>query len=178
MKYCDLDDNEIDESQIDYDLGHIIVEERVIAIHEAVEAEPAITHFEVKTFYFEDGTSYDVQSQDDPHIDFIDPDNGVFGYIDQGENKELRGIDLETIVEKEAVEPQEAWEEKEEFYRYIPFTEEELAIRKEAQEKAIQQTAFLETGPDRLNDTETTVENLGVDVGDLSVTLVEILENL
>lgn len=178
MKYYDLDNNEIDESQIDYDLGHVTVEERVIATHEAIEAEPAEFSFIVKTFYFEDGTSYDVQSQDDPHIDFIDPDNGVFGYIDQGEDKVLRGIDLETIIEKEAVEAQEAWEEKEEFYRYIPFTEEEIAVRKEAQEKAVQQAAFLQTGPERLANTESTVSDLGVDVGDLSVTLVEILESL
>lgn len=178
MKYYDENDIEIDESQIDFNLGHVEMEERVIQHHEAEPGQEEVHHYEVNTFYFEDGTSLEIESQDDPHINAIDPDASRFEYVDQGENKILRGIDLKTIIDQEAIEPKDAWDEVEQFYRWHPFTEEEIAEREAAQQAAIRRNHFLETGPDRLNDTETTVENLGVDVGDLSVTLVEILENL
>lgn len=179
MKYYDENDIEIEESQIDFELGHATVEEKVVQHHEAEPGREEKYHYEVNAFYFEDGTSLEIESQDDPHIKVVDPNAGVFEYVNlKGENKVLRGIDLKTIVDQEAIEPKDAWDEVEQFYRWHPFTEEEIAEREAAQQAAIRRNHFLETGPERLSVAETDVANLGVDVGDLSVTLVEILENL
>lgn len=178
IKYYDINDNEIPASEIDYDLGHVEYETRLIKHHEAVEEQPEENHYEVSTFYFDDGTSLAVESQDDPHIEKIDPDNGIFGYIDQGEGKNVRGIDLKTVVDKETVQPQEAWDETEGFYRYILYTPEERAEREAQKEKAEKQRVFLENGPGQLSVAEEDIQSLGIDVGDLSVTLVEIMESL
>ena len=177
-KYYDVNDNELSESDIDYDLGRVEYETRVIKHHEAEDEQPEENHYEVATFYFEDGTSLSIESQDDPHIEKIEPDKGIFGYIDQGEGKELRGIDLKTVVDKESVPAKEAWDETEDFYRYILYTPEELEENRLCKEAREKQQEFLKNGPVRLDVTEKDIANLGVDVGDLSVTLVEIMENL
>lgn len=46
------------------------------------------------------------------------------------------GKDVDWIVDVQAVKAQEAWDEYEDIYRYIPYTEEELAERKAAEEEA------------------------------------------
>lgn len=178
IKYYDVNDNEIQESDIDYSLGYLEYETKVIKHHEAQVAQPEENHYEVAAFYFEDGTSLQIKSQNDPHIMKTNPEKGIFGYADQGENKILRGIDLKTVVDKKAVSPREAWDETESFYRYIPYTSEEVAQKKVEKEKQEQQQEFLAKGPERLSAAEINVESLGIDIGDLSVTLVEILENL
>ena len=46
------------------------------------------------------------------------------------------GRDRRKVVDVEAVEAAEAWDEYEDIFRYIPFTEEEMAERKKAAEEA------------------------------------------
>lgn len=46
------------------------------------------------------------------------------------------GKDVDWIVDVQAVKAQEAWDEYEDIYRYIPYTEEELAECKAAEEEA------------------------------------------
>lgn len=46
------------------------------------------------------------------------------------------GKDVDWIVDVEAVEAQEAWDEYEDILRYIPYTEEELAEIEAAKEEA------------------------------------------
>lgn len=46
------------------------------------------------------------------------------------------GKDVDWIVDVPAVAAQEAWDEYEDIYRYIPYTEEELAEREAAEEEA------------------------------------------
>lgn len=178
IKYYDVNDNEIQASEIDYDLGYIEHETKVIKHHEAEPAQLEQNHYEVDIFYFDDGTTLKVESQDDPHIKKINPEKGIFGYEDQGEGKILKGIDLKTVVDKESSPAKEAWDETESFFRYKLFTPEQIAEKKAQNEKEQKEKHFMETGPERLEVTEANVENLGLDVGDLSVTLVEIIENL
>lgn len=185
MKYYDENDVEVPESEIDHEKGRIILDTKVVKHHEATPEVQEESHYEVSTFYFEDGTTLTVESQDDPHIGLVDPENGVFDYIDQGEEKILRGIELVTVIDVERKEAQDAWDETEDFYRWIPYTEEELEEQRKAQEIAEKQHAFIESGPDRmeaieedLGTTVETVDSLGVELGDLSIAFVELMESI
>lgn len=67
------------------------------------------------------------------------------------------------LAEYEDVPAQEAKPEHDEYEmisRYTLYTPEELTERKEAELKAQKQKIFMETGPDRLDLTETNVEDL------------------
>lgn len=167
MKYYDENGVEIPESEIDYAKGRVEYKSKVIAHHPATEAQPEKNHYEVSKFYFDDGTSYTVTSPDDPHIEFINPEEGVFGYIDLGEGKTLFGIDLKTVVDEPATEAKEAYDETEDYYVYIPYTPEELAEQAEQQKKAEAQAEFLTTGPERLESTEISVDDLCLVVAEL-----------
>ena len=48
------------------------------------------------------------------------------------------GRDVEWVIDVEGVEGKEAWDEWEEIYRYIPFTEEELAEKRELEKRPTQ----------------------------------------
>lgn len=48
------------------------------------------------------------------------------------------GRDVEWVIDVEGVEGKEAWDEWEEIYRYIPFTEEELAAIRELEKRPTQ----------------------------------------
>lgn len=151
---------ELNPDLIDYNLGYLQPEEKLIAHHDAQPEVEREFHYIVKTFYFEDGTKYQVKSQDDPHIKVVDMDKGVFDYVDQGEGKVLRGIDLEEYEDVPQQEAKPEYNEYETFQRYILYTPEELAERAEAEHKAKIQQHFMETGPERLDETEINVEDL------------------
>lgn len=185
MKYYDENDVEIPESEIDYELGKVELDSKVIEHHEAVEEVPRITHYTVDTFYFDDDTSLTMESEDDPHIKVIDNKAGVFEYVDQGEGKVYFGADLKEVVDQEYVAPQEAYDEIEEFYRWIPYTEEELEEQRKNREIAEKRQEFIENGADRLDSVETDLSNtteqvdsLGAELGDLSVAFVELMESI
>lgn len=151
---------ELNPDLINYDLGYLKSEERLIKHYDAQPEVKREFHYIVKTFYFDDGTKYEVTSQDDPHIKVIDMDKGVFDYVDQGEGKILRGIDLEEYEDVPHQEAKPAYDEYETFQRYILYTPEELKEREEAEKKAVIQQYFMETGPERLDETEINVEDL------------------
>lgn len=167
MKILNEQDEEIQESDVDTSKGHLQPEQLFVAHHDAVEHKEAVTHFAVQTFYFEDGTSLDVIEEDDPHIDVVDAKAGVFNYVDQGEGKILRGIDLRTITDEEEVEAKEEEDEYEEIQRYILYTEEELAAIEERREKGQKQQEFLENGPEQLESNTTSIEDLTILMSDL-----------
>lgn len=48
------------------------------------------------------------------------------------------GRDVEWVIDVKGVEGKEAWDEWEEIYRYIPFTEEELAAIRELEKRPTQ----------------------------------------
>lgn len=157
-----LDENgfELNIDSIDYDRGYLQLDDILIAHHDAQPAVQKKFHYIVKTFYFEDDSKLDVTSQDDPHIKAVDIYKGIFEYVDQGEGKMLRGIDLAEFIDEPEQEAKPAYDEYETIRRYILYTPEELKAREEAKIKEETQEHFLETGPTRLTDTEVSVEDL------------------
>lgn len=168
-KILDVNDNEITMDDVDLEIGYLQHDRLLKEHHEAIEFQEEQWHYAVTCFYFEDGSSMTIDSEDDPHIDRIDADNGVFGFIPQDEGEEqlaVKGIDLKQAVDKEQVDAKEAWDEYEDIQRYILYTQEELDAKREREEKQAKQEEFIGTGPDRLNSVEE-------DVGDLSIILSE-----
>lgn len=162
MKIYNEQGEEIQESDVDISKGYLKSDKIFVQHHEEVQEQEEKNHYEVKTFYFEDGDRLDVSGNTDPHVDVIDDQNGIFGYIDQGEEKELRGIDLETVVDKEKVEHKDAYDEYEDINRYILYTEEELKAQAEQQKAAEKRESFLTNGPDQLDSNTVSIEDLTV----------------
>ena len=169
IRILNEDDEENTMDEVDLELGYLRPDQLLKEHHEAIEFQEEQWHYAVACFYFEDGSELKVESEDDPHIEKIDADNGVFGFIPQNEEEEqlaVKGIDLKQEVDKERVEAKEAWDEYENIQRYILYTQEELDAKREREEQQAKREEFMGTGPDRLS----TVEE---DVGDLSIILSE-----
>lgn len=169
IRILNEDDEEITMDEVDLELGYLRPDQLLKEHHEAIEFQEEQWHYTVACFYFEDGSELKVESEDDPHIEKIDADNGVFGFIPQNEEEEqlaVKGIDLKQEVDKERVEAKEAWDEYENIQRYILYTQEELDAKREREEQQAKREEFMGTGPDRLS----TVEE---DVGDLSIIFSE-----
>lgn len=167
MKFIDQDGNEILESAIDYSKGRVIGDKLFVAHHDAVEAVDEVNHYEVKKIYFTDGTSLDVESNEDSHIKILSEETGVFDYVDQGEGKTMRGMDIRQVTDTAKTEAKDAYDEYEDVNRYILYTEDELKEREEAETKAEKQQEFLNNGPDLLDSTATSVEDLTVILSEL-----------
>lgn len=151
---------EITRTEIDYQLGYIKPDKLFVQYHEATEEQEEIYHYEVKTFYFDDGSKMMIESKDDPHVKVIDDQIGKFEYVDQGEGKTFRGADVHKVIDQEKVEAKEAYEEFEDIERYILFTEEELAEREAQRIEAERRENFLSFGPNRLDETETNLNDI------------------
>lgn len=162
MKIYNEQGEEIQESDVDISKGYLKSDKIFVQHHEEVLEQEEKNHYEVKTFYFEDGSRLDVSGNTDPHVDVIDDQNGIFGYIDQGEGKELRGIDLEAVVDEEKVEHKDAYDEYEDINRYVLYTEEELKAQAEQQKAAEKRENFLANGPDQLDSNTVSIEDLTV----------------
>lgn len=176
MRILDVDGNELQEEDIDLELGHLDPDRILIAHHDAIPAQERIWHYAVETFYFEDGTVVEIESEDDPHVDAIDTINGHFAYIPEPgeEERKLRSIQMKEVEDQPAVEGQEAWDEYEDIQRYILYTEEEIAERErqreaaeEAARKAQEREEFLESAPERLETTENDVSDLILIMADI-----------
>lgn len=169
MDYYNEAGQKIDESEADLSKGHLDPDKLFVKHHDAVPEQKQVSHYEVSKFYFTDGTSYAPESQDDPHINKIDADNGVFAYVAQDgeEEKTCQGIDLKQVIDIEHADAQEAYDEYQEIYRYILYTEEELEKIQQQKEKQEAQQTFLEDGPDQLNTNTTSIEDLTLLVSDI-----------
>lgn len=167
MDYYNEQGQKIKESDVDLTKGYVRQDKLFVKHHDAVEAQEEQTHYEVKVFYFDDGTSYEPSSQDDDHISVVDKENGVFNYVDQGEGKICYGIDLESVVDSEAVEAKEAYDEYEDIMRYILYTEEELQEQQERREQQEAREDFLANGPEQLSTNTSSIEDLTLIMSDL-----------
>lgn len=159
-RILDIYNNELVREDIDFSLGYVVPEEIFVKHHEAIESTEEIYHYQVKTFYFEDGTKMEIESSDDPHVKIIDSQAGRFEYVDQGEGKVFRGADISKIIDIEAVEGKDAWDEYETIERFIEYTPEEIATQKAEAERVEKQHEFIVTGPDRLTNTELSLDDL------------------
>lgn len=160
LRILDANNNELVRDNIDFSLGYLVQEQIFVQHHEAVEAIKEVYHYVVKTFYFEDGTRMEIESENDPHVKIIDNQIGRFEYVDQGEDKIFRGADIVKIIDVEAAEAQNAWDEYETIERFVVYTPEEIAAQKAETERMEKQAEFLFSGPDRLANTELTLDDL------------------
>lgn len=183
MRILDKDDNELQLEDLDLDKGQLIHEQKVIKEHPAQERVEAVQHYKVKTFYFSDGTSLEIEDEHDPHVIVEDLDNGVFGYQNLPGEKEKsgHGIELEYVTDKEGQEPKEAWTEYEDIQRWLPYTEEELQAKEEEQKRQAKQQQLLDTGLDsiaalnlradaaenRMHETEVTLDDVVLMMADI-----------
>lgn len=127
-RILDVDGNELTEEEADLELGYLVNDIIITKSYEAEEAVPEQGHLEYETFYFTDGTSYTVTGGDDPHIG---PDGWV--NLEGEEPKEQFGADQKWVVDVPAKEYMPPRDETENIYRYVLYTEEQLA-EKEARE--------------------------------------------
>lgn len=160
-------DEEITEEQADLEKGRITYDKIFKCHHEAKPEVPRKYHYEVRTWYFQDDTSMEITSNEDPHVQVIDDQQGVFGYVDQGEGKTYRGADLREVVDQEHEDAVEAYDEYEDIRRYTLYTAEELAERKAQKEKMEKQQNFMDKGPDQLQTNTDSIDDLYVTIADV-----------
>lgn len=172
MRILNEQDEEITVEDVDKSVGYLETEQIFVGHQEAVPEKPQQVHYEVETFYFEDGTSMSVEGVDDPHIDVIDEIQGVFGFIPQTPEEEelsVLGIDVKCVVDFAGEDAIEEHDEYETINRYKLYTEEELKAIQEQKEEAEKRTNFIETGPNRLDDAEVSIEDLTVTISDMFI---------
>lgn len=167
MRILDENDKEITEDDVDTSKGWLKQDQVFKEHHDEVEAKDEIKHYEVKTFYFDDGTSMDVEGNDDSHVQVIDDQAGIFSYVDQGEGKTLRGIDIKEVIDQEKTEHKDAYDDYEQISRYVLYTEEELKENAERAEKQAKQNNFMENGPDQLESNTVSIEDLTLLISDV-----------
>ena len=175
-RILDENDNEITMDDVDLELGYLRADQLLKEHHEAIEFQEEQWHYAVTCYYFEDGSEMKIEEEDDPHIERIDADNGVFGFIPQDEEEEqlvLKGIDLKQAVDKEQVDAKEAWDEYEDIQRYIKYTPEELEEKKQREEEQARREEFMGTGPERLTNVEEGLGTAEINIDDLQVTMAD-----
>ena len=129
MRILDEQDQEMQLEDCDLTLGYLTADKHFVKHHEAQEAVAEQGHYYPKTFYFMDGTQYDVttENEDDPNV--IPNEDGVsFDLIrtEDDEDKTIKGCDVRYIIDVEKQEAKEAYDEYEDIERYRLYTEEEL----------------------------------------------------
>lgn len=134
MRILNEQNEEIQESDVDTSLGYLVHDQILKKHHEATPAVDEKGHYYPQTFYFEDGTRYDVPKgendkviENDPHVS-PNEDGVSFTYVPQEneEDKEVRGVDVTYIIDVEHQDAKDAWDEMEDIQRYRRYTEEEL----------------------------------------------------
>ena len=150
----DQDNQKIDNP--DLELGHLEKEE-IITYH---AGSPEVGHYYVNYIELETGESFFLE-ENDPRIEITNSTTGAFKYLPSEEDPSVRikSASVRYIIDQQKIE---SWEEKETIFRYILYTEEELANR-----------TFLNQGPDRLNTVESDTNDLLQVVADLAGSDIE-----
>ncbi len=145
----DQSNNEITDP--DLDLGYL--KKEYFTVHH--ETIPEVWHYEVVSFEFANGEIYKVPSQNDPHVEIIDDIKGIFHYkyLDGEPRITVTGQTIKPVIIQNFVE---AWDETKTFYRYILYTDKELAERE-----------FLASGPEQLAEAQETIDDLLLVIADL-----------
>ena len=168
MRIFNEQDELLQREDLDLEKGYLKPDKKFVARHEATEAKSEISHYKVLTMYFEDGSMIKCEGDnEDPHIVVEDDSTGKFSYKNIGEeNRVLKGMDVEKVIDQESEEAKNAYDEYEDIERYILYTEEELEEKQQEKEKVEKQQTFITTGPDRLETVEVTTEDLTVAMAD------------
>lgn len=141
------------EEIIDPDLTIGYLRKEYFTIHH--ETVPEKWHYEIRSFDFSNGEKYTVESQDDPHVLHVDDNRGIFVYQSlEGEPERIvTGQTTVAIIDQPLIE---AHDEQKVFYRYVLYTEKELADRE-----------FLANGPTALTEAQETIDELLLVIADL-----------
>lgn len=160
MRILNENDIEIQESDVNTELGYL-KQDKVFKKHiPAVEGQEEIYHYRLKTWFFTDGTSMEIKDENDPHVQVIDAKKGQFKYVDQGEGKTYHGGEVVRVVDHKAVEAVEEHDEYEDIQRYVLYTEKEIEDLREYKRKSEERESFMEEGPQRLNNVELTTDDI------------------
>lgn len=177
MRILDVNDNELQEEEIDLELGHLIPDKVFVKHHDAVEYQPRDWHYWPQTYYFEDETRYSVIGKDDPHVKVNDLASCSFSWnvLEGEEPKQVRGIDVIEFEISPEVFAQEAYDEYEDIQRYILYTQEELDQKAEEKAREEKRTNFMENGPDILDKTVASLEETNLTVEDLVLMMADMV---
>lgn len=135
----------------DLTLGYL-KKEYFTTYHEAI---PEKWHYEVILFEFANGEQYKPTSNADPHVNIVDAQKGIFSYVNL-DGEEERIVTGQTITPVEDSPYVPGWEETNTIYRYVLYTEKELADRE-----------FLTNGPTLLAEAQETIDDLLLVIADL-----------
>lgn len=143
-EYPIIDQNNEEITDPDLSLGYLRKE--IFTVHH--ETVPERWHYKVVSFDFSNGEIYVPESENDPHIRVIDAQKGIFEYInlDGEEPHTVVGQTITAIVDQREIP---AYDEQTTFYRYVLYTEKELA-----------DIAFMADGPRQLAEAQETIEDL------------------
>lgn len=150
-EYPIIDQSNQEITDPDLTLGYL--KKEYFTIHH--ESVPEVWHYKVVSFDFSNGEKYIVESESDPHIQIIDFKKGIFSYVpaEGEESKIVTGQTITSVVDSPLIE---AWDETKIFYRYVLYTEKELADRE-----------FLANGPALLAEAQETIDDLLLVLADL-----------
>ena len=143
-EYPIIDQNNQEITNPDLDLGYLR-KEYFTTHHPAI---PEVWHYKVVSFDFSNGEIYVPDSENDPHIKTIDAQKGIFEYVnlDGEETRVVVGQTITAIIDQREIP---AYDEQSIFYRYVLYTEKELADKH-----------FIENGPALLAEAQETIEDL------------------
>lgn len=128
MRILDAEGRELSERDCDPSLGRLVPDVEAAAHHGAEPPRPEQGHLEWAAFYFEDGTSYEVEGPGDPRVG----PGGWVGLPGEGP-RAVRGADQRWVVDDPGSPGRDAWDEVERVLRWVPYTEGELAALAEAE---------------------------------------------
>ena len=116
---------------------------------------PEVWHYVIKQFDFTDGEIYKPSSNEDAHVRVIDDKKGIFEYLNlEGEEKKtVIGQTIAPAIDQQLIP---AWDETQTIFRYVEYTEKELADRD-----------FLTNGPQLLAEAQETIDDLLLIIADL-----------
>ena len=178
MRILNERNEEIQESDVDTNLGYLVNDQILKKHHEATPAVDEKGHYYPQTFYFEDGSQYDVNTDGDNDPCVKAHDDGVsFSYVPpEGEEpREVKGCDVKYIIDVEHQEAKDAYDEMENIQRYKLYTAEELKERQEAKEKEQKREEFLTTGLERLSTAETDIDTVAASVDDITTLMADMI---
>lgn len=129
MRILDENDQELQQEDLNLTLGYLVSDQILKEHHDAVPEVQEEGHYYPETFYFMDGSQYEVdtESENDPCVE-PNEDGVSFNYVapEDEEPREYKGCDVKYIIDVEHQDAKEAYDEMEDIQRYKLYTEEQL----------------------------------------------------
>lgn len=178
MRILDEQDQELQQEDLNLTLGYLVSDQILKEHHDAVPEIQEKGHYYPETFYFVDGSQYDVNTDGDNDPCVKANDDGVsFSYVPpEGEEpREVKGCDVKYIIDVEHQEAKDAYNEMENIQRYKLYTAEQLKERQAAKEKAQKREEFMTTGPNRLSTAETDIDTVTASVDDIITLMADMI---